>query len=175
MKLILGLHMAAGLLIRLYYSWKFRKTGEYKIIRRGEISAWIITLGLILTFILTLFWILRPRWLDSGQLRYRGLYGVLGMFFLALHLFLLTLSHRALGPFWSGFIALKTNHSVIRQGIYRYLKHPMYLGVICWILGLWFCCQNLWFLFLLILALGIIIRIPREEKLLEQAEEEYSS
>lgn len=172
MKLFLGLHLTLGLLIRLYYSLQSHRSGGYQIIRKRELSAVIITLGLFFTLVLTGLWIFKPEWIKSGQLEIHRFYQTAGMFFLVFHLILLFLSHRSLGHFWSGFIALRENHRVINRGIYRYLKHPMYLGVFCWILGLWLCCQNLWFLSLIFLAAGILIRIPREEKLLEKAEGE---
>ena len=34
----------------------------------------------------------------------------------------------SMGPFWSYDVALYENHQVVRTGIYRYLKHPAYIG-----------------------------------------------
>lgn len=40
------------------------------------------------------------------------------------------LSIKALGKYWSLHICIQKDHSLIKEGIYRYLRHPNYLSVI---------------------------------------------
>jgi isoprenylcysteine carboxyl methyltransferase (ICMT) family protein YpbQ len=46
----------------------------------------------------------------------------------------------SLGPYWSFNIVLYENHKLIRKGIYRFFRHPAYLGNL-YLTGL-FVCMN---------------------------------
>jgi protein-S-isoprenylcysteine O-methyltransferase Ste14 len=41
-----------------------------------------------------------------------------------------------LGPYWSGEIAIKDEHQLIKTGPYRYLRHPIYTGLLMMYAGL---------------------------------------
>ncbi|MBL8581838.1 MAG: isoprenylcysteine carboxylmethyltransferase family protein [Rhizobiaceae bacterium] len=49
-------------------------------------------------------------------------------------LVLFRLTHRALGRLWSVSLQIKEDHRLVSTGIYRYLRHPMYLAF--WLLAL---------------------------------------
>src|SRR5260370_38982050 len=36
----------------------------------------------------------------------------------------------ALGANWSGMVTIKTNHQLIRRGPYRWIRHPIYTGML---------------------------------------------
>jgi protein-S-isoprenylcysteine O-methyltransferase Ste14 len=42
-------------------------------------------------------------------------------------------SHRDLGENWSATLEIKKEHDLVTNGIYKYIRHPMYLSI-------WFCC-----------------------------------
>lgn len=44
-------------------------------------------------------------------------------------------ARRSLAANWSGAVVLKRNHSLITSGPYRVVRHPIYLGVLCAMLG----------------------------------------
>jgi protein-S-isoprenylcysteine O-methyltransferase Ste14 len=48
----------------------------------------------------------------------------------ALGLLLAIWSRRHLGRYWSGEIAIKVDHRLIRTGPYRLLRHPIYTGLL---------------------------------------------
>lgn len=52
------------------------------------------------------------------------------------------LSHRDLGENWSAFLALKQGHSLITNGIFRHIRHPMYLSIWLYVIGQAFCIPN---------------------------------
>ncbi len=73
-----------------------------------------------------------------------------------------------LGKFLSGHLRVRTDHSVIDKGPYRYLRHPMYTGELMAYVGLGLAVQS-WVAILVILVLyGILYgnRIRIEERLL---------
>ena len=44
-------------------------------------------------------------------------------------------ARRHLGRNWSGMVTLKKDHSLIRTGPYKYIRHPIYTGILCGFLG----------------------------------------
>jgi protein-S-isoprenylcysteine O-methyltransferase len=44
-------------------------------------------------------------------------------------------SRAALGSNWSGSVAFKENHELIERGPYRYVRHPIYSGMLLMVLG----------------------------------------
>jgi len=39
-------------------------------------------------------------------------------------------ARRRLGRNWSGTVTLKKNHELIRTGLYRWVRHPIYTGLL---------------------------------------------
>lgn len=76
-----------------------------------------------------------------------------------------------LGIYWSYNVKILFNHRIIHTGIYKYIKHPAYLGNI-YILGI-FLVTNLYFSILIsfvFLSVFNIWRINKENKLLSEIE-----
>lgn len=40
-----------------------------------------------------------------------------------------------LGQYWSGLVTIKENHRVIRSGPYRFIRHPIYAGILLGCIG----------------------------------------
>lgn len=75
-----------------------------------------------------------------------------------------------LGRFFTGQVQIQSDHELIREGPYRYVRHPSYLGMLILELGMGIALAN-WFSLLLCLVLppiGIIQRIKVEEGELKQ-------
>lgn len=62
----------------------------------------------------------------------------LGGFLLFFGLVLRILAISSLGPFWNFNVVIYDNHQLIRTGIYRFLRHPAYLGN-AYLIGLFIC------------------------------------
>ena len=41
----------------------------------------------------------------------------------------------SLGANWSGMVTLKQNHELIRKGLYRWIRHPIYTGILLGFIG----------------------------------------
>lgn len=89
---------------------------------------------------------------------------------------ILYLAHSNLGKNWSGTLDIQEKHTLITNGIYQYIRHPMYLGFLLLIIGIFLTSANVllgvamlsWFAYM---YLG---RVAKEEQMMiEQFGEQY--
>ena len=85
-------------------------------------------------------------------------------------------SHADLGLNWSITLQLREDHQLIRHGVYRFIRHPMYASIWLWSVAQALLLQN-WlagWLALPMFAAMYFLRTPREEQLMcESFGEEY--
>jgi protein-S-isoprenylcysteine O-methyltransferase Ste14 len=83
-------------------------------------------------------------------------------------------SRRTLGRNWSDLVVLKRNHELIQSGPYRWIRHPLYSGMLLAILGSAITVNfRLAYIAVPIVWLGFWLKARREEALLEQQFPEY--
>lgn len=72
-----------------------------------------------------------------------------------------------LGRYWSGNVALKEHHRLIRSGPYRFTRHPLYTGFIVGVIGSAIAAARVdaWIGAAIAIA-SLIFKLRREEKLL---------
>ena len=76
-----------------------------------------------------------------------------------------------LGRMFTTNVAIQRNHQLVERGLYRYIRHPSYTGLLLEFLALGFYTAN-WLSMIALLApitTAIIIRIRREENVLAEA------
>jgi len=74
-----------------------------------------------------------------------------------------------LGKYWSGRITLKQDHKLIQSGPYRWVRHPIYTGILLAMLGTALMIGKVHaFAAVLIMFVAYCYKISREEKLLSQ-------
>ena len=80
-----------------------------------------------------------------------------------------------LGKNWSSIVMIKEEHRLIRTGPYRFVRNPMYTGMLTAYIGVVIALGILAALFAFVMVIGAIwIKISAEEELLlEQFGEEY--
>ena len=94
---------------------------------------------------------------------------MVGVGLLALGIVFRRIAIMTLGEYWSVFIEIKEAHAVIKDGIYKYVKHPYYLAVILELTGFSLIC-NSWIGIVLTFCLQFPLLIYRsiyEERLLK--------
>jgi len=76
-------------------------------------------------------------------------------------------ARRNLGQNWSDKVVLKVDHQLVRSGPYRYLRHPIYTGVLLGIAGTALAIGE-WrgMLALLLVGTSYLIKAKREERIL---------
>jgi len=87
-------------------------------------------------------------------------------------------SHSDLGTYWSVTLELRENHRLITQGVYRYVRHPMYAALFLYAIGQALVLPNWVAGPSYFVALGILFafRIRAEERMmLETFGDEYAA
>jgi protein-S-isoprenylcysteine O-methyltransferase Ste14 len=77
-------------------------------------------------------------------------------------------SHADLGRNWSVSLELRENHELVTAGIYRAIRHPMYLSIWLWAFAQGMLLQN-WLAGWSVVpafAAMYVLRVPREEQLM---------
>ena len=101
----------------------------------------------------------------------------LGLFLILVGMTLRFISIWSLGRLFTVDVTIRDNHTIKRDGVYRFIRHPSYLGSIVSFIGFGISLNN-WVSLLIISVLvtsAMIYRITIEEKLLKQQfDSEYS-
>ena len=101
-----------------------------------------------------------------------------GLVIFAFVLWLLWRAHTDLARSWSAVVQIKHNQLLVTEGIYRCMRHPIYSAHLLWGLAQVLLIHN-WlcgFAGFALIVLIMVLRIPREEKLLlSQYGEAYRS
>ena len=77
------------------------------------------------------------------------------------------LARRTLGKFFSTQLRVLDDHEIVIDGIYHYIRHPAYLGLLCIFLAVPLLFYSLYGFILIVLGIpDVIYRIQREEGML---------
>lgn len=122
------------------------------------------------SFFLPLIWVASP-WLDFAEFPLRPAPLVAGTLVIALGLWLFHRSHVDLGTNWSITLELREQHRLVTEGVYRRVRHPMYLALLLYAVGQaivlpnWIAGPSYLFSMLLLIAL----RLGPEERMMQEA------
>ena len=92
--------------------------------------------------------------------------GVLGLTICASGLAFATWARLHLGRNWGLPMSLKEGHELVMTGPYRYVRHPIYTGILAALLGSALVAGPLWFIVFLIFCPYFIFSATVEEKLM---------
>ena len=127
-------------------------------------------------FIVPLIWVVYPVF-SFAEYSLRPWPLGAGVLCLAAGLWWLYRSHSDLGRYWSVTLELRENHRLITQGVYRYVRHPMYAALFLYSIGQALVVPNWVVGPSYFVAFGILfaLRIGAEERMmLETFGEEYA-
>jgi protein-S-isoprenylcysteine O-methyltransferase Ste14 len=159
-----------GLWIAWLLYWVVAAIGAKAIRRREELTSRLshlvpLVLGLAL---------LLPRhssvpWLTVRILPSSVVWFWIGFVLVALGLGFAVAARVCLGGNWSGVVTLKQDHELIRSGPYRWVRHPIYAGLLVALLGSVIALGEVRGLIALALfTLAFLRRIAGEERLLAE-------
>jgi protein-S-isoprenylcysteine O-methyltransferase Ste14 len=144
--------------------------------RKGLLEIFLLTIAWIV-FFLPIVWIVTP-WLAFADFPLSLLPLVAGSLLLALSLWLFHRSHTDLGTNWSVTLAIRESHRLVTEGLYRYVRHPMYLALLLYGLGQAAVVPN-WIAgpsYAVVMALLFALRLGPEERLMrDQFTGEYDA
>lgn len=134
--------------------------------RRGPQERLLLGLASV-GFVLPLVWVATPL-LAFADHALRPAPFLAGLACLALGLWLLQHSHADLGPSWSITLELRESHALVTRGVYRHVRHPMYVALLLYGAGQALVLPN-WLagpFYLVAIVLLVALRLAPEERLL---------
>jgi protein-S-isoprenylcysteine O-methyltransferase Ste14 len=72
-------------------------------------------------------------------------------------------ARRHLGRDWSGTPSIKEGHELVTSGPYRFVRHPIYTGMILALFGSALVNGFMWVIVFILLTIVFLLRIPKEE------------
>ncbi len=78
---------------------------------------------------------LSPAFLRIRFVPHSAIVGAIGVVLVATGLAFAVWARRYLGSNWSADVTVKQNHALVRDGPYRFVRHPIYTGVLVGALG----------------------------------------
>ena len=178
LKTVYFLGLLAEMLIRLPHERRRRQTWMV-VDRVSALERLLVALMSVGLFFIPAVYVLTP-WLSWADYRLspRGTRraGGVGAAILAVAVWVFWRSHTDLGRNWSPSLQIGEGHTLVTEGVYRSIRHPMYASLWLWCIAQTLLLQNwvaAWASIVLILPM-YILRVPREEQMmLEQFGEAY--
>ena len=92
---------------------------------------------------------------------------IAGIVITSIGLLIAIIARKTLADNWSSDVELKTDHTLITHGMYHYVRHPIYTGIICMGLGTILVEYSIFvILFYIGMTAFLIFKMNKEEKLL---------
>lgn len=174
-KIVILAASVALVVIRAPYGSRSRKIPVTKN-RRGSLEIALLTIAWI-AFFLPLIWIATPAF-SFADYPLHPIPFAAGVVLLAAGLWLLHRSHADLGGNWSLTLEVRENHQLVTQGIYRRIRHPMYLAFLLSGVGQALALPN-WVAgpsYVLAMLLLIALRLgPEERMMLDEFGKDYEA
>jgi protein-S-isoprenylcysteine O-methyltransferase Ste14 len=161
--------VVAWFVIRYPYARKARRTATLRAVgwSRERILLAVATIGL---FVIPVLW-LATGWRRglNYDLNYAAV--VVGAALYVASLWLFRRSHKDLGRQWSASLEIRESHQIVRAGVYRRIRHPMYASFWLWALAQAFLLPNAVAALSGLVAIAILFftRIDFEERMLLEA------
>jgi protein-S-isoprenylcysteine O-methyltransferase Ste14 len=136
--------------------------------RRGPLEVALLTVAW-LGFFVPLLWVATP-WLAFADYALRPVPFAAGIVCLAVSLWFFHRSHADLGTNWSVTLEVRENHQLVTHGIYRRVRHPMYMALGLYSLGQALALPN-WVAgpsYLVALGLLFALRVGPEERMMRE-------
>lgn len=145
-------------------TWKAAAKTEQRVSRTEKVLLGLLSVaGIILPLIYS-----ATNWLDFADYNLPAWMGWLGVLLLACALFIFTRAHLDLKSNWSPTLEIFEGHILVTNGIYGYIRHPMYASQWLWVIAQILLLQN-WLagpIGLIIFIPFYILRVLAEEKMM---------
>jgi protein-S-isoprenylcysteine O-methyltransferase Ste14 len=151
------------ILLMAKYEPKILKNNENRKNKSNSLMAFILfeSIGLSILSI-------PNNWLKFGYLQISVLVNITGILLMVIGIFIRYISIKTLGEYYSTILSTNNDHTLVKQGIYKYLRHPIYLGDLTLYIGIGIGLSNYICFFVLSVTsvIAYISRIKQEENML---------
>ena len=164
-KIIYSIEFSLIVIVRKIYTTKYREI-KLIIVKKNTLDLVFLTLNGI-GMIVPLFYVF-SSYLDFANYFLPRWTGWLGALIFAIAIWLLYRSHADLGKSWTPTLGIQDDHLLITNGIYKYIRHPMYAAHIYWALAQILMLHN-WiagYSFIIVLLPYYILRVKKEEEMM---------
>jgi protein-S-isoprenylcysteine O-methyltransferase Ste14 len=171
-----GVILAASIAMVVIRAPHGQRSRGVKIVkdRKGKLEVVLLTLAM-LGFLVPLIWIATPVFSFAEYPLYSGPL-IAGVVCLVIGLWLFYRSHKDLGTNWSITLQVRDQHTMVTDGVYRRIRHPMYASLFLYSFGQLLVLPNWVAGPSYLVAFGILyaLRVRVEERMmLEEFGDEY--
>ena len=146
------------------------KHNELKLRRMDAVEKTLIAVVIPGGLFLPVVYLFTP-WLAFADYHLLAFAPWCGAVLMVAALWLFYRSHADLGLNWSVTLELRKGHELVKRGVYRSIRHPMYASIWLWGLAQGLLLENWlagWYA-LVAFALMYFVRTPREERMMREA------
>lgn len=159
-----GIFIEMAIRAPLQKAWKAAAKTDQRVSQTER--ALLGILFLVMFFIPLIYSV--TNWLDFADYQLPIWMGWLGVFLLTCALFIFVRAHIDLKANWSPTLEIRQDHTLVTNGIYRFIRHPMYASQWLWVIAQILLLQN-WLagpLDLLFFIIFYALRVQAEEKMM---------
>jgi protein-S-isoprenylcysteine O-methyltransferase Ste14 len=109
-------------------------------------------------------------WLGFADYKLPALAPWCGGALMVVALWLFWRSHADLGQNWSQTLEIRQGHQLVKEGVYKSIRHPMYASIWLWSLAQGLMLENWLAGWYALVAFGVmyVVRTPREERMMRE-------
>lgn len=148
--------------------FKYRTRGNENVVsRRGWLEKSLFAVVIPGSLLLPGVYLFTP-WLAFADYHLPALAPWCGSVLMVISLWLYWRSHVDLGLNWSRTLEVRKGHTLVNQGVYSRIRHPMYASIWLWCLAVGLLLENWlagWYA-LAAFAIMYFVRTPREEQMM---------
>ena len=179
-RMILLVVMIGYIVPRAYYRRKARRSNppgesDLKNVTENKVRLALLGISGISADLLSIAWVIHPAWLSWSSMLLPNWLRWVGIAVGVVAVWLGYVSHRTLGASYTPTLKTKESHQFVAQGIYRWVRHPMYTSFFTLLAACFLLSAN-WLIGVLGLVYSLLIveRAGHEERMLLNAfGEEY--
>ncbi len=165
-RLAVFVNLLAHVIIRWPHGNRYKK---FKVVedRKGSLEVALLTGAVLGTTLIPLLWVVTPLLAFADYPLYAVPFGI-GIVLMLLGLWLFYRSHNELGLNWSITLQMREHHSLVTDGIYSRIRHPMYSAMLLLGVAQVLFCPN-WIAgpaYLLSFGLAYLLRVQAEERMM---------
>jgi protein-S-isoprenylcysteine O-methyltransferase Ste14 len=167
-KIVFGILFLVFMLIRIRFAKKVKGNVNVKKdgVKREKFLVFLVSIGMM---VVPIIW-LTSNWFQMANIGLPTSVRLIGGMILLYSLWLFYEVHDVLGKNWSPVLEIREGHTLIKEGPYKRIRHPMYTQIWIWIIAQFLVTSN-WIVGLSGLvpwSILYFIRVPKEEKMMEE-------